>query len=186
MTLPARTRTALLGAGAAVLLALLAFLFVRTTAVDVRKDAEAGALLRELRALDARLDSQAVRFASDLAGTVPAPTDNAPIVERILRELEQGSPAAVKMHVAGLRKGMAERSKTLEAFRAAHARTLQTLKAADEAAIALAAEANQSRLKGTLRDTASLASQAEVLRQMLRAIPVEGAEPMVRDLDSRL
>ncbi|QJR13418.1 ATP-binding protein [Usitatibacter palustris] len=186
MTIPARTRTALLGAGAAVLLALLAFLFVRTTAVDVRKDAEAGALLRELRALDARLDTQAVRFASDLSGTVPAPSDNAPMVERILRELENGSPPAVAMHVAGLRKGMAERSRTLEAFRSAHQRARESLKAADEAAAALATEANQSRLKGTRGDTGSLMSQAEVLRQTLRAVPVDGADPLLRDIESRL
>ena len=71
MALSRKGRTALLAAAAIALLGALAFLFVRTAGVDVRRDSDSAALLRELRALDARLDSDVLRLADDY-GVHPA------------------------------------------------------------------------------------------------------------------
>ncbi len=88
MTNTRAARGALLGIIAIVLLGMLVFLYSRTQAIDFKRDAEILSLLRELKELDTRWDSDAARLAGARAEAPPrriAP----PPSRRILRELER-------------------------------------------------------------------------------------------------
>ncbi len=188
MTLSRRGRTALLAAAAAALLGTLVFLFVRTAGIDVRRDSESAALYRELRALDLRLDGDAARLANDHSAAQPAAVDRAPVIARVLRELEQGGNPAVAMHGAQLRVAMNEKLATLAALRSEHAKSVAALLAADEAAAALSAQANAARLSrpGIAAATYALSAQAEGLRFRLREVGVETIAEARRALEPRL
>lgn len=167
-------RTALLAAGAALLLLTLAFLFVRTQAAGYKDQARAVGLLRELRDVDRRWDADALRIANDL-GTTQAPVpDRAPIVSRIFHELEQAG-TAVGGPVAPLRAAMDEKAAAFRAFREAHARSLDSARAASEALSALVAEAAPMRGRDprTGERVAALVAHAEQLRSALRASDIE-------------
>src|SRR5207244_3314552 len=64
-------RGALMALGAAILLAALVFLFVKTAGIDFRHDAQALSLLREMHDLDSHWDDEAVRLSNDFASAQP-------------------------------------------------------------------------------------------------------------------
>src|SRR6185436_6740594 len=146
MAISRQGRAALLAAAGFALMGALVFLFIRTAGVDVRRDADSAALLRELRALDARLDVDAGRLANDYSAAQPAPVDRGPVIARVLRELDQGDAAAAEL-ATQLRAGINEKMAAIATLRAEHARSAAALQAADEALVAVAAEANAARLK---------------------------------------
>jgi signal transduction histidine kinase len=141
-------RTALLVAVAALLLGTLAFLFSRTEAIDFKRDAQVLSLLRELRDLDTRWDSDATRLASAAPGA-PAPADRGSQLARILRELEGAAAARPEVAAAlpPIKQGMAEKGTAWAALREKSARAAEALATASTAATALSTEAGNLRLR---------------------------------------
>src|SRR5262252_1646532 len=125
-TYPAMNRTtrgALQLAAAGILLAALAFLFVKTAGSDFKNDAQALSLLRELKELDSHWDDDVRRQADDFG--VPAPqSDFAAMMSRILAELDR-APAGDAFHreVSKLRAGLDEKAAAGLATRASHDRS---------------------------------------------------------------
>ncbi len=171
MTQPRAVRGALLGLLAIVLLGTLAFLFSRTEAIDFKRDAETLSLLRELKDLDARWDADASRYSVALTPG-PALPDRGPMLARILRELERASGRPeVESALPAIKEGMAGKSAAWESLRKRHAKSLETLAAAQSASAALASEANFMRLSDPRRADrhAALSAEAQTLFHALRA-----------------
>jgi signal transduction histidine kinase len=182
------TRTALLALTAAVLLGTLAFLYQRSSAIDFRRDAETASLLRELRALDARVDADAQQLAHLLAPTVVPLPDRGPVLERILRELERRAAASISGRVPDLRAGMTEKGAALSALKTAHAASLAALQSAEEGLGALAEQANAARLKNprSAPQAQALAAEAQLIRVYLRGATLDALAGVARDLGPRL
>jgi two-component system NtrC family sensor kinase len=171
VTTTKNARAILLVLAAAALLGALAFLFVRSAAIDFRREVETASLLRQLRAFDARLDADALRMQGELAPT-PAAASQRPQLDRMLKEL-QANPAPTLVAAAPqLRSGLEAKLAASDAFRAAHARTLEALAAAEESAAALAAQANTLRLSSPRSGERALlaGANAEVLKAQLRTM----------------
>src|SRR5665213_538016 len=114
---PNRTRTVMLALASSARLGTLVFLFARTEAIDIKADASALTLLRELRDLDARLDVDALRLANDLgpvaapSGAAPSLADRAALLARQFQALErEGSRGAVAHALPALRSGLADKN----------------------------------------------------------------------------
>ena len=181
----AALRSALFAAAAAILLGLLAFLYSRTDAVDLKRDGETLSILRELKEFDARWDSEALRLASDHSAASPAPGDRSALLARILRDLDQ---AGARRETASLREGMGVKTAAYEDLKARHAATIEALRAADDSVGTLAAEANTLRLKDTRR-VAPLAVFVAELQETASAMRARefGENPALRGmLDARL
>jgi signal transduction histidine kinase len=182
------TRTALLALAAAVLLGTLAFLYQRSSAIDFRRDAETASLLRELRALDARVDADAQQLANQLAPMVVPLPDRGPVLERILRELERRAAASISGRVPDLRAGMTEKGAALSTLKTAHAASLAALQSAEEGLAALAEQANAARLKNprSAPQAQALAAEAQLIRVHLRGATMDALAGVARDLAPRL
>ena len=125
-------RGALMALGAAILLAALAFLFVKTAGIDFRQDAQALTLLREMRDLDSHWDDEAARLANDFAAP-QARGDFAAMIGRMLTELERGATrAASRKEAEQLRVALGEKNNAFGALRTAHARSVETAKAMEQ------------------------------------------------------
>ena len=171
MTQSRAARGALLGLLAIALLRTLAFLFSRTEAIDFKRDAETLSLLRELNDLDARWDADASRFSTALSPG-PALPDRGPLLARILRELERASGRPeVEAALPAVKEGMAGKSAAWESLRKRHAKSLETLAAAQSASAALASDANFMRLSDPRRADrhAALSAEAQLLFLAIRA-----------------
>ena len=103
------TRGALQALGAAFLLAMLVFLFVKTAGMDVKHDTHALSLLREMKDLDSRWDEDVLRMANDFSGA--APRADFPLqMGRILSDLERSGPGSAFGHdLAQLRAGLGDK-----------------------------------------------------------------------------
>jgi len=164
------TRGALQALGAAFLLGMLVFLFVKTAGMDVKHDSHALSLLRDLKDLDARWDDGLTRIANDFSGTAPG-ADFSLLMGRILTELDRGSPGpAFAAELAQLRAGLKDKEAAARSLRELHLRTrdaAQAMNAALDNLQQLAeSRATQSRgprgamvasLVGQLRSDATLA-----------------------------
>jgi len=161
---------------------LLVFLFARTQSADHKNYAEALALLRELRDLDARWENDAARVANDLGSADPAVPDRAAVFARILQELEhEPSRAAMGDKVRVLRAGIAAKQQAFRALRAAHARSHGAYAAAREALGTLSLQAS-----GRVRmnpAAAPLVMQAEQLRLELRWAGVDATGTLDRPFE---
>jgi signal transduction histidine kinase len=133
---------------AALLLGTLAFLYSRTEAIDFKRDAQALSLLRELRDLDTRWDSDAESLATAAPGAI-APADRSSTLSRILRELDGAAAARPELARAlkPIKDGMAEKGTAWARLKEAHDRSVETLAAATAAATALSNEAGTLRLR---------------------------------------
>jgi two-component system NtrC family sensor kinase len=184
MTTRRSTRIALM-AGAALLMGLLVFLFAKTQSADHKNYAEALALLRELRDLDARWDNDALRLANDLGTGEPAIPDRATVFARVLLELErEPSRAAIGERVAVLRRGIAEKQ---AAYRALRDRHQSAYAAYTEAREALGTLFNQA--SGRMRANpaaAALLAQVEQLRLGLRGVGIDANGAVDRALEPQL
>ena len=164
-------RGALIGIVAIVLLGMLVFLYSRTQALDFKTDAATLSLLRELKELDTRWDADAALYAATLAPDVAVP-ERGPTLSRILRELGR---APDRREVAGafaaIREGMAAKSTAWEGLKSRHAKTVETLAAAQSGVQVLAKEANTMRLKvpGRAERFTALAAEATSLVSAVRA-----------------
>ena len=170
---PRARRTALVVAGSALLLLALAFLFVRTQASGYKDQVRALALLRELRDADARWDADALRLANDLRSAQVTVPDRGPIIARIFQELGHANAgAALAGEVPQLRAGIAAKQEAFRVLRAAHARSLESLRAADEALAAATVEASARRARNGERVAAFIA-QVEKARSGVRTADIE-------------
>jgi signal transduction histidine kinase len=158
-------RGALLALGAAILLAALVFLFVKTAGIDFRQDSQALNLLREMRDLDSHWDDEASRLANDFAGTQPR-GDFAAMIGRTLSELERGaSREAFRKEGSDLRVALGEKNSAFAALRAAHARSVEAGKAMDAELAELGRlAAARANARGANRQLTGLAALTEQLR----------------------
>jgi two-component system NtrC family sensor kinase len=166
------------------LLGALVFLFMRAVTIDMRGDAHALSLLRELKDFDAKRDVDALRITADFEASAPA-SDWSALRARALRELERDpARAAVAAQLAAIRSAMAEKEAAYQTLRAAHADTLEALKPADDALIALSTGASAARLRDPAL-AASLAAAIVRIRASLRETNIERAIETGRDLAGR-
>lgn len=148
MTTSRRTRTVLLGTAGGILLATLAFLFVKSNAADHKAEAQALALLHELAQLNQRWDADALRLANTLTVVVPPLPDRVPILTRIFQEIEHGPGRDVlTLNAASLRAGMEEKQATYQTLQQRHARSLQTAEIFRERLGAFGAEVAAVRVR---------------------------------------
>src|SRR5688572_106395 len=182
---PRARRSALLAAGAAVLLMALAFLFVRTMATGYKDQLQAVGLLRELRDADARWDADALRMANDLGAKPLAIPDRGPMTQRIFHELERGGArAAVGEQLAQLRAGMSSKQEAFRALREAHERSLEAIGASREALTAATSEATALRARDPRfgEKVGAFLAQVEELRNGLRVADIEAQDRLAREL----
>ena len=164
-------RGALIGIVAIVLLGMLVFLYSRTQALDFKTDAATLSLLRELKELDTRWDADAALYAATLAPDVSVPERGATLA-RILRELGRASDRReVADAFAAIKEGMAAKSAAWEELKSRHAKTVESVAAAQSAAQVLAKEAATMRLKvpGRAERFTALAAEATSLVSAVRA-----------------
>jgi two-component system NtrC family sensor kinase len=156
------TRSALGALGAALLLGALAFLFVKTAGVDLKQDARALTLLREMKDLDNHWDDDAARAANDFGAAPAGRGDFGAMMRRDLAELDRGAESAsFRKELARLRAGIDEKEAAYKAFREAHARSVETAQALDES---LRAVAPLAGARGTGPRQRGIAGLAEQLR----------------------
>jgi two-component system, NtrC family, sensor kinase len=125
MTKSETLQNLVLGAGALVLIGVLAFLYEKTQAVDLRAQNEVLGLLRELKDIDVRWDADVLRtgLQPDVAGLPPV--DQRAASERALKALadaaEHAPGAALRDNLPELSKAVREKAQLIEAFKAENA-----------------------------------------------------------------
>jgi signal transduction histidine kinase len=189
MALPRLPRAAWLSAAALALLGTLVFLFLKTESSGYTHQAQALALLRELRDLDSRWDIDALRHANALSSAAPAPYDRGPLLARILQELSQGViREAAGPRLDGIRAGIADKQRVFDQMLGAHAQSLKTLAAARDALTTLISEAPAARARDarSAQATATLTAQADRLLAALRTADIESPAELEHATESRL
>jgi two-component system NtrC family sensor kinase len=184
--IPRDRRTALLVAGAALLLMALAFLFVRTQSTGYKDQVQALSLLRELRDADLRWDADALRIANDLGATQAAVADRGAIIGRIFQELQHGNgQTQLAAQVPHLRAGMAAKQEAFRSLRTAHATSLEALATAREALMTAASEATALRARDprNAERVAAFVAQVEQLRAGIRTADIEAQADISRGLE---
>jgi len=117
-------RGALMALGAAILLAALVFLFVKTAATDFRQDTHALNLMREMHTLDSHWDDDVARMVNEFQPAKPA-SDFPGMIGRVLGEAERGlTREPFPKEFAGLRAGLGEKAAATKALREAHGRSV--------------------------------------------------------------
>ena len=111
-------RLALPAIAAAVLLALLVFLFVRTQSGEYKAGTRALAELRAMRDVDARWDSEAQALAA--ADNDPVIADHAGQLARSARQLQDIAGPLLGEEIPALRAAVADKARVFEALREAH------------------------------------------------------------------
>ena len=138
--------TTLLCIGAAVLAAVLAFLYDKTQAIDLRQQNEILGFLRELKEIDSRWDLDVVRARSEFAATaLPAPNRAAAAakaLENLTAAVQRTPSAALSAGLSELSSAIQQKSALVEKFRAengvAQAALRDILKGVDELGAAAA------------------------------------------------
>ena len=185
-------RAVMLTFGAAALLGLLVFLFVRTQSVDFKAEAHALTLLREMKDLDARWDTDALRLASELgapaAGSAPV-ADRAALLARILRDLEQdGVDRAIADGMSGLRTGLAEKTSAFRALVSAHRASMEALaeftRQAEFAVIRMST--SKSRGSAPAERAAAFLSEVEHVRSGFRSAGIEDHAAVLASVAPRI
>src|SRR4051812_7287870 len=165
-------RGVLMALGAAILLAALVFLFVKTAGIDFRPEAQALNLLREMRDLDSHWDDEAARLSNDFSSSNPR-GDFAGMMGRTLAELERGTNReSFRKELAQLRAGLDEKDAAFKALRAAHEKS---------AAASIAVERDLANL-GQL---AAARAQARSANRSLTGVPAL-TEQLRSDIGRRL
>jgi len=143
LSAPPSPKIVLSAAVAALLLATLVFLFVRTQGVEYKALAQALTQLRAMQDTDSRWDSDARALVSQAArGDVPPP-DRANLIDRALREIERGPSArTLAGDIAALRAGLGEKLRAYNTLRDAE----EVARTAPQGARAAALEARQAAL----------------------------------------
>jgi signal transduction histidine kinase len=168
---------------AGLLLGALIFLFIRTVSIDFRGDAQALALLRELKDFDARRDVDALRITTDFEIRA-RPSDWSALRARALRDLEKDpARAAVSTQLSSIQHAMQDKENAYYELTAAHTASVQALKGADDALTALVAGATGPRLRNGAAPT--LAANIERLRGALREGNIERTTAVAHELEAR-
>jgi two-component system NtrC family sensor kinase len=188
MTMSRSGRKAALAGGAAVLLGLLVFLFVKTQSADFKGDAQTLSLLREIKDVDTRWDMDGLRIADDLSlAPNPLPVaDRSSMLARILRELQNGPVRpGLANDLSALRLGMEQKQAAFAALRAAHVRTLAALRTSAESLRTLAAAAAPARARDPRKAelVAGLSSRLAQIRAALAGADVGNLDEAVKALD---
>ncbi len=176
MTSSRALRGVLVGLLAIVLLGVLAFLYSRTEAIDFKRDAQTLDLLRELKELDMRWDTDATQLATAAVPGTALP-DRGPVLARILRELERGpSRREVADALPAIKEGMAGKTAAWAALKARHARSGEALVAAQAATAALANAATFMRMSDPRRAErfTALAAESQALLAAVRSAESAG------------
>jgi signal transduction histidine kinase len=117
---PGAWKNVLLVVLSALLLAVLAFLYFKTEAIDLREKNEVLALLRELKEIDSRWDVDVLRARSELAPPSLAPLDRGQIaaqaLDRLARAAKETDSRALDQGLGELRKAFAQKAELVEAF----------------------------------------------------------------------
>ncbi|HXV09387.1 MAG TPA: DAHL domain-containing protein, partial [Burkholderiales bacterium] len=159
----------------ALLLAALAFLYLKTEAIDLREKNEILALLRELKEIDSRWDVDVLRARSELAPPSLAPLDRAQIaaqaLDRLARAAQETDSRALDQGLGELRKAFAQKAKLVEAFGRESAAARRALQAGLGMTSEAAAWAHEARRTGAgrkertaLAETAAKELDASLLR----------------------
>ncbi len=134
-------QNALLVVLSALLIAALAFLYLKTEAVDLREKNEILTLLRELKEIDSRWDADVLRARSELAPPSRATLDRAQRAAQALNRLARAARStdshALDQGLAELRKAFAQKAELVEAF----GRESTAARSALQAGLAVTAEA---------------------------------------------
>ena len=179
---------ALPGAAALALLGALAFLIVKTQAIDFQRDAQTLALLRDMKEQDARWSADAVRLANDFSARESAIPDRGPLLGRTLQDLERNfSGGALAGEWPRLRSALSEKQAAYATLRAAHARSLETWRALDEALRSLAQlAATRAAARSGNRASAILVAVFEQLRAELGRPDIESFAARSVAIDRRI
>ncbi|HSS27055.1 MAG TPA: hypothetical protein VLL50_03825, partial [Usitatibacter sp.] len=147
------TRLALQVLSAGILLGALAFLFVKTAGVDVKNEAQALTLLREMKDVDNHWDDEVARLADDFGATTPR-SDFGAMMSRILGELER-VPAGgdFRTELSKLRGGLAEKAHAARAVLESHERSRAAANAFIASLDALEAQGKGAAAKQLRQDT---------------------------------
>ncbi len=188
MTQSRTTRAAFMALGAAMLLAALIFLFMKTAAIDFKHDAQALALLREMKDLDTRWDVDALRIVNELAVASTATPERGRLIARALRELENnGGSADLVAQARGLRSGLSEKETAFQGLRDAHLQSLQAIGRLDEVLRSLEQlTAARYAARGGNRIPTVVAALAEQLRSDLHRADIETFPARAPALEGRI
>ena len=182
------TRSALMALGAAMLLATLVFLFAKTAAIDFKHDAQALALLREMKDLDTRWDADALRIVNELGAAAGATPERGRLIARAVRELEQNAGRVdLLAQVRGLRSALSEKETGFQELREAHAHSLEAMARLDETLRSLAQMAEaRSAARAVNRMPTVLAALVAQLRNDLHRPNIETFPARAPALETRI
>jgi signal transduction histidine kinase len=175
MSLSRVRHLALMSAAPLALLGALAFLVVKTQAIDFQRDAQALALLREMKDIDIRWDQDALHLANDFSPRQAPSADRGALIARNMQELERGfTSGALAAEWPKLRAALSEKQAAHAALRAAHARTVEEWRSLDEALRTLAQfSAARAAARSGNRAAAILVAVVEQLRSELGRPDIE-------------
>ncbi len=183
------SRQALTAFVAAALLGALVFLYFRTAGDDFKVEAQALETLRELKELDSRWDSDALRLANDFSAAAPGAAgypDRAARSERLMGQLGRAAPATLVQELAALRGGMVEKSQAWQALQAAHGKSREAFRAAEGSLQALEAAALAARLRARAAAPADLPVLLERVRTGLNRHDIEAAAESRAAMDASI
>jgi len=185
MTAASRAKSALAGPGglknallvvlSALLIGALAFLYLKTEAIDLREKNEILTLLRELKEIDSRWDVDVLRARSELAPASRAPLDRAQrsgqALDRLARAAQSTRSGALDQGLAELRKAFEQKAELVGAFMRESTAARRALQAGLSATAEAAAWAGEARRTGprqkeraALAETAASELNASLLR----------------------
>ena len=189
MALSRLPRAAWLSAAALALLGTLVFLFLKTESSSYKHQAQALALLRELKDLDSRWDIDALRHANALSSAAPAVHDRGPVLARILQELSRDPVyTAIGSRLDGIRTGFAMKQELFGTLQSAHVQSLASQRAARDALAAVISEAPAAKARESRSGEATnaLTLQADRILAAMRASDIESPAELEGAVESRL
>ena len=125
MKTPAFLHNALMGFAALALIGVLAFLYDKTQAVDMREQNEVLSLLRELKDVDLRWDAEVLRARAERDAAATALVDTRVAVEGVLRRLANTargvSSPALSANMLEISLAVRQKAQLIEEFKAENA-----------------------------------------------------------------
>ncbi|MGZ5074368.1 MAG: sensor histidine kinase [Usitatibacter sp.] len=159
------TRSAPVALGAAFLLGVLVFLFVKTAGIDFKHDSHALTLLREMKDFDAHWDDEAARISNEFGPAAAAQADFAALIRRDLSDLDREAVSeAFRKELLQLRTGLQEKEAAFKSLREAHGRSVETAREMDEALRVLGQLAAARAPSSNARSFLGIAGVVEQLR----------------------
>jgi len=162
---PSASKNALVVVLSALLIAALAFLYLKTEAIDLREKNEILTLLRELKDIDSKWDADVLRMRSELALAARALVDRArsarQALDRFARAAGSTGSGALNRGLAPLQKAFSQKAELVEAFGQESTAARRALQASLTMTTEAAARAREARLaEPRLKERAALAETA--------------------------